>query len=429
MKYFGTDGIRNSSGFFDENFLTAAAAGISILPHCYTVATARDTRPSGEYMEKTLAEKLSRFGVSVVSLGILPSPALALFCAKNRFDYGIMISASHNPPEYNGIKIFDDDGAKITENYEKIIEDYIDDPFYIPQKKAEISYADGRTPYIDFVKNTINADLSGMKILLDCAYGAASNFARTVFAAFGAETVTCFDAYLGEKINCACGAAHPETLKLLTTDYFDLSFCFDGDADRVMMTDGKKIYDGDHIMYIAAKRAFQENKLSKNTAVGTIMTNSGTENAYIRSGINFVRTDVGDRNVYLCMKENGYKIGGETSGHIIFGDSENTGDGIFTALKLCSIAKEYDIKKADDIEEYPSVSDCIATTPEKIELFVSDDRFRAFYKKTDGVRTVVRASGTEPKIRIMAESRDKKTAAEAVKKIKYAIAGLLGESI
>lgn len=429
MKYFGTDGIRNKLSFFDKPFLIRVARGISLLPDCKTVVIGRDTRIGGIFMESILCDELNKLGINVVKLGIIPSPALALNLRILGFDYGIMLSASHNPPEFNGIKLFERCGKKLSENNEKIIEEYLENPIDIDcdYLRGETEFIDGKSLYLQFTEKHFHNSLSGMKILLDCACGATSNFAKDVFISAGAEVTCCFDSYCGNKINVRCGAANPSTLLKLCSDYYDIGFAFDGDGDRVYTSSLGKLYNGDKLMYIIAKHMAYHHKLNKNTVVGTVMTNSGIENAYLYNNINFVRTDVGDRNVYFEMQKNGYNLGGEESGHIIFSDYLKTGDGVLTALIAGNFHKTLPLYLSDDVTLIPSFSDCISASTAEMEAFASDARIKEILAVPKNVRIIARPSGTEPKIRLTCESTDKNHALNTLSFLKTEITRILND--
>lgn len=422
MSYFGTDGIRRQNGFFTQKFLCDVAKGISQLPSCRAVAVARDTRPSGVQMEKHLTSALILHGVNVISLGVVPSPCLALCATKLGCDYGIMLSASHNPPSYNGIKLFRGDGSKAVAEDERIVENYLSSPFFIPQKRASLTFADGKKIYQDSFP--FLPDLSGMKILLDCAFGAASGFAEEVFRMLGA-TVTCVndDLNSGDRINVGCGAEYAERLVPVSEGY-DACFAFDGDSDRVKAVVKRRLLDGDHLMYCAAKAMKSQGRLSENEVCGTVMTNSGVEKAYKRNGIGLIRADVGDREVYRLMKENGLCLGGEKSGHVVFSDALRTGDGVMTAVIASALFNEYPLAELDDATDFPSATDELVASEDELDAFRAAVG-KGIFREKNGVRIVVRASGTEPKIRFLAESEDENRAYETLQFVKKAVAEII----
>lgn len=419
MIYFGTDGIRKKNEFFTPDFLSLVANGVALLPSCRKVAIARDTRASGKYMEEILIENLVKRGVDVVSLGVIPSPCLA-FCTRTLdCDYGIMLSASHNPPSYNGIKLFLADGSKARKVEEEIIESYVLRPFSLPEKNGKITRADGKKIYLESLCPSLPR-LDGMKILLDCTHGAASGLSGEVFTYLGANVSLSNADFDGEKINVGCGAEHADLL-IPRSSNFDACFSFDGDADRVKAIKSGKALDGDHIMYCAAKVMKQSGKLKNNAVCGTVMTNSGVEKAYSRNGIRLFRSDVGDREVFRTMQKNNLSLGGEKSGHIIFANILKTGDGILTAVFSSAIFRKYALNDIDDAKDFPSVSDeLIVSEAERVSF--SEKFGKGIFKDENGVRFVVRASGTEPKIRFLAESEDITLAKNALQSVKNEVA-------
>lgn len=428
MNYFGTDGIRNKLSFFTETILRKIANAIVSLPDCSTVAIGRDTRIGGIYMENILTDELLKHGVNIYKFGILPSPALSCCTCLTDCDYAIMLSASHNPPEYNGIKLFEKSGKKLSEKNRLLIEELIRHPVTHPIKNATSRIIDGKALYLSYVKETFGHSLRGLNVLLDCACGAASFFAKDIFIAFGAKVTTCFESYCGKKINVNNGASHPETLKKLCSDNYDIGFSFDGDADRVITCVDGKIFNGDHMTYVAAKYLKSLNKLHKNTVVGTIMANSGVETAYLNSHIKFIRTDVGDSNVYKEMEKHGYSLGGEESGHVIFREHLKTGDGVMTALIMGSIHKRYYLPLCDDVKDIPSFSDYILADAYAKNRFVSDIRVKELISSFDNVRIIARPSGTEPKIRLTCESENSEEALKALNTLKSSIKEIIDDN-
>lgn len=419
MKYFGTDGIRRDGGFFDDRFLSLFAAAVAALPSCKRVVLGRDTRPTGERIERSLALLFSSYGIETLVAGILPSPALA-FCVK-RFacDYGVMITASHNPPCDNGLKLFDATGAKIPEKTELLLEERLRFPLFIPHRKTDVLFVDGRKTYLDFLLYTHATDLRGKRILLDCAYGAASELAAPLFRALGAEVVAVCDEKAGEKINVDCGATHPENL-FDPSSRFDLAFSYDGDADRVLCVQNKTLYDGDDISFCFAQ-VMKERKTLRNSGVcGTILTNSGYEKAYSEKSVFFFRADVGDRNVFKTMSEHDLSLGAETSGHVIFSDVSSTGDGILTSLLLAILDKEYGLPSFVRVQKLPSLSRSVPVTEKEKESFRRLQKGNGL-PSFPGVYTVVRASGTENKIRFLCESEREEDALRALNELERTV--------
>lgn len=422
MLYFGTDGIRQRSDFFTAEFLDSVAHAAAFLSDNDTIVIGRDTRISGKFIEERLAESLRLRGKTVVCIGIAPTPVLARYIRDRKAGYGIMITASHNPPEYNGVKFFDILGKKISEEEEKLFETAMAASEKDYRAGGKILEENGIDKYIDFIKTELNPDIKGLKVFLDTANGAAVNAAPAVFEALGAKVTVINTETDGRNINVGCGATHPEVLiEAMSKGDYDIGFTYDGDADRVMAVKDGKLLDGDHIMYTVARYFQERGMLSEPAAVGTVMTNFGTERAFMSRGIKLIRAKVGDKHVIEEMFKRGCPIGGETSGHLIFTRYQNTGDGILSSL----LAADIDVKRAlialDDIEEYPSVSDDIITVPERVDAFKANEEIKGYLKeieKDTETRIVVRASGTEPRVRIMAEAPTKERAASLAAEIK-----------
>ncbi|NLL55919.1 MAG: phosphoglucosamine mutase [Clostridiales bacterium] len=408
MKHFGTDGIRALNECFTQSYLQKIALGIASIGKDMTVAMGRDTRVSGRYIESQLLETLTKYGVNVITLGIVPSPTLAYLTSFLRCDYGIMLSASHNPPEYNGIKLFTSQGEKISQELEKKIESVIDNPVPFVAKQGKVTSYSGSDHYIGYLLEKINPDLSGVKVMLDTANGATSIIAPRLFSMAGASVIHINGETDGININKDCGATATDCLmKAMEESDADIGFSFDGDGDRVKCVYKRKLYDGDHIMYVHCKVLKEKNKLKDNVMVSTVMSNLGTERACQRSGIRLVRAKVGDKNVYYEMKKHGYNVGGEESGHVIFSDYIKTGDGMVTALLTACLNKEISIDLLDDIVEFPSVSDQIRCNKENIQRFNGNKEIKEYLENIDNnYRIVVRPSGTEPMVRILVESEN-----------------------
>ncbi len=421
MKHFGTDGIRLKAEKFTEEYLTKIALGIAYLPHCDKVIIGRDPRESGERMEKTLARVISENGAEVLLAGMVPTPCLAYLTEFYGCDYGIMLSASHNPPEYNGVKLFDCNGCKVSGETEEAVEKSIDSGIMLLRYTASvIKRVDGAKHYEDYLLEKIDPNFAGMKIVLDCSNGATSLIAPEAFTRAGAEVFPFYTETDGKNINLHCGATVPETLvKLTEKNECDIAFTFDGDGDRLMCVQNGKIFNGDHLMYVHAKALKGQGKLVKNTMVGTVMSNMGTEIACLNAGINLVRTQVGDKYVHREMEKFGYNLGGEESGHVIFSDYMPTGDGICAALLTAKLNKIKRIAEEDDIVEFPSVGDAVVCSPEGMEKFRNDGEISEYIKNIGKeFRTVIRPSGTEPKIRILVECADGAKAKEKAAEIK-----------
>ncbi len=423
MKHFGTDGIRALGKVFNTDYLEKISGGVATLPNCKKVIIGRDTRVSGKAIEQKMAEFLSAKGVDVILAGIVPTPTLAFLTKFLKCDYGIVLSASHNPPEYNGVKLFNAKGEKVSEEIELACEDYIENPYPIPDKRGNVSHYSGANEYINYLLEKIKPDLKGMKILLDTSNGATSVVAEKLFHDAKADVTVINNETNGININRNCGATVPECLlNAMKGKDYDIGFTFDGDGDRVMCVVNDKIFNGDHLMYVHSKAMLKENKLNNNVMVGTIMSNLGTEKACERAGITLVRTGVGDKMVFREMEKNGYNLGGEESGHIIFMDYLRTGDGMLSALLTAVLHKVQPIDRIDDIVECPSVTDCVMSDKAGMENFRNSKVIKEFLQSLEKkCRTVVRPSGTEPKIRILVEAESVTEARAIADKIKETI--------
>lgn len=422
MRHFGTDGIRGKAEIFTKEYLKKVArATLSALPNA-KVVIGRDTRESGQFIENQLADALLEYGGRVVVIGMVATPVLAYITQQLKGDFGIMISASHNQPEYNGIKFFSDKAEKLRDEQEKKIDFFIDNPQEIPPQEKihskEFYYGD--EDYINFLIDSLKPNIKGMKVCLDCANGSASNIAPMLFAKLGAKVTALKTGTTGKDINDGCGATSIEYLetKMLEGDY-DIGFSYDGDGDRIKAMQKGKLFDGDHLMYVHGRIMMKEGKLNNNTIVGTIMSNMGTQIACESKGITLLRTGVGDKFVQRKMMECGHNVGGEESGHIIFGDYMKTGDGILASLLTAMLAKNHSLIELDDIVEYPKVIDCYKCNKETVERYYADEEIQKYLNqlKFDG-RFVVRPSGTEPIIRILVEALDQKLAEQKAAEIK-----------
>ena len=387
MKYFGTDGIR---GVYGENLTDRLAyrAGLAASQFFGDCFVGMDTRSSGEALVAALAAGLMQGGCNVKIVGIVPTPCISFLAARHGVG-GIMVSASHNPPEYNGLKFFSSKGYKLTAFFESSIEEYIDKPPARVGGGNIIAYKEGRDEYINWLVGVIG-DLSGKEISLDCAHGAAITVAEEAFARCGANVKLYAAEKDGSKINCGVGALHPEHIASKTTG---LGFAFDGDADRLAVTNGG-ILDGDSVLYNLSLL------LSPRGVAGTVMNNIALENELKRKGVEFIRTAVGDKNISEAMRRHGFTLGGEQSGHYIISPSVS-GDALFAALMLSKMDEFMRLKlvpqKVVSIESAPEVLSCAKFVRSREEC----------EKRLLGIgRLVVRMSGTEPKIRLMAECED-----------------------
>ena len=427
-RLFGTDGVRGVANIYPMTTEIAMQIGRGIAflvkdrNHGHRIVIGKDTRISGYMIENALAAGICSMGVDVLLSGPLPTPGIAFITTSMRADAGVVISASHNPFQDNGIKIFSKTGFKLPDQLEADIEDLI-----FSQKMAalrptadEVGRAfrldDVRGRYIVFLKNTFpkNYTLDGFHIVLDCAHGATYNVAPHVFEELGARVTKIGIQPDGKNINHECGALHPEVMaekvKLLGAD---LGIALDGDGDRLIVSDEKgNIVDGDHIMAICASDLMSRKKLKKKTLVSTVMSNMGLELAMEQMGGKMVRTSVGDRYVVEEMRQKKYSFGGEQSGHLIFLEHNTTGDGILAALQLLAIMikrKKPVSELATIMESFPQVLKNVRTA-KRMDLELIPD-FQTTMKSmedklgSDG-RILVRLSGTEPVVRVMLEGKD-----------------------
>ncbi len=430
-KYFGTDGVRGKVGeapitpdFVMRLGYAAGKVLCGLDLHLArgehpAVLIGKDTRISGYMLESALQAGLSAAGVDVLLTGPMPTPAVAYLTRALRAQAGIVISASHNPFEDNGIKFFSADGTKLPDAIEKQIEAELDRPMTVLAsaqlgRARRINDAAGR--YIEFCKSTFpNAlDLRGLKIVVDCANGATYHIAPHVFHELGAEVIGIGIAPDGLNINDACGSTHPQALRQAVLDHAaDFGIAFDGDGDRVLMVDGKgNLLDGDQLLYIIAAHR-QRNRLLGGGVVGTQMSNLGFEHALGRLGIPLLRAKVGDRYVLELMNSNGWQLGGENSGHIICLDKHTSGDGIIAALQVLVAMRESGLALHEllgDLMLYPQVLVNVQVAG-RIDLDgnnqIQDAVKAAEAALTGNGRVLLRPSGTEPKVRVMVEGEDR----------------------
>ncbi|MEA4961579.1 phosphoglucosamine mutase [Lutispora sp.] len=427
-RLFGTDGVRGIANSELDSGLAykLGRAGAYVLTqenkHKPRIAVGKDTRISGDMLEAALVAGICSMGGEAVVLDVMPTPAVAYLTRQMGLDAGIVISASHNPFEYNGIKFFDGKGYKLSDELEDKIQEIIEKNMKaLPNptgecigKRTEIN--DAVYTYVDFLKETIEADFKGLKIVLDCANGASYITAPTAFAELGAEILVINNAPDGININKSCGSTHPESLQRMVVESgAHLGLAFDGDADRLIAVDDKgEIVNGDHVMAIIAKHLKSKGNLKKDTVVATIMSNMGLEIACRNEQCNIIRTKVGDRYVLEEMMKNGYNLGGEQSGHIIFLDHNTTGDGLLTALQLVSVVKETG-KKLSELKsimtELPQVLVNARIKNEYKTKYMEDAEIKAAIESIEAQmknagRVVIRPSGTEPLVRVMLEGED-----------------------
>lgn len=426
-KLFGTDGIRGVANVYPMTAEIAVRLGQAIAwrfrqerDHTTRILIGKDTRISGYMFESSLAAGITSMGADVMLVGPLPTPAISFLATSMRADAGIVISASHNAYRDNGIKIFGRDGFKLPDEEELELERYIfsAEPALIDAehigKAMRIDDASGR--YIVFLKHTFPKDLTldGVRIVLDCANGAAYKVAPTALRELGAEVITIGTSPDGRNINLECGSTFPDAVsrRVLETRA-DVGIALDGDADRVMMIDEcGRVIDGDKIIALCAISLKNEGVLGKDTVVATIMSNIGLEVALKEHGIKLVRSAVGDRYVVEKMREGGFNLGGEQSGHIIFGDHTTTGDGMIAALQVLAIMQRQrrPLSKVSEVmTAFPQILRNIKVK-EKPPLETIDE-FQVALRDVEAQlgergRVVARYSGTEPKARVMVEGPD-----------------------
>ncbi len=428
-RLFGTDGARGIANTEISCELamkigraTAMVLGETSGKRKLKVLVGTDTRISADMLTCAIAAGLCSVGCDVLQLGVVPTPAVAFLVKEYSYDAGIMISASHNPCEYNGIKIFRSNGYKLPDEMEEKIEAIILDEIVPPPLKvgAEVgSITSGRNAlkdYIHHIESTAVAHFYGMRIAIDCANGSASETANELFRKLGAECTVINCRPDGENINRNCGSTHIEVLQQYVKDNdFDLGFAFDGDADRLLCVDQDgMLVDGDKIMAICAKAMKDQGKLNANTLVATVMSNMGLFSFCAKNGINCEKTKVGDRYVLERMLEKGFHIGGEQSGHVIFLDHATTGDGQLTAVQLLNVIRTTGRSLKDlasEIEIFPQVLINVRVSSlGKLRLFEDRDIKIAIEEAEkelgENGRVLVRASGTEPLVRVMVEGKD-----------------------
>ena len=432
MKYFGTDGFR---GRANEGLNVEHAFKIGRYIGWYyganrgrkaRVVIGKDTRRSSYMFESSLIAGLVASGADAYTLHVIPTPGVSYETIDGNFDCGVMITASHNPFTDNGIKLVNGKGIKMDEGVLEKVEDYIDGKFEVPLATGEaigrtIDYMQGRNRYIAHLIASANFSLKGVKIGLDCANGSASSVAKPVFDALGADVRVINNAPNGVNINVDCGSTHIEQLQRHVVEQgLDVGFAYDGDADRCLAVDERgRLVDGDLILYVCAKYLNKHGRLSGGTVVPTVMSNYGLFKALDIAKLSYETTAVGDKNVSACMRANGYSLGGEQSGHIIFGDIETTGDGIMTSLRLMEVIRAEREKLSEltrPVKLYPQqlVNVRVADKDAAMEAPEVKAAVEAAEKYLEGNgRVLVRASGTEPLVRVLAEAPEESLCEQA----------------
>jgi len=427
-RLFGTDGVRGVANdtLTAELSMRIGRAAAMVLSggsrRRPVFAVGMDTRISSDMLASSLAAGLCSVGADVIQLGVVPTPAVAYLVGKYKADAGVMISASHNSSEFNGIKIFSGDGYKLPDDMEERIEAIVLDRVQpellaAPQDIGKVIHKHTAIKdYVDHVKSSVAFSLDGLNIAVDCANGSASASAARLFSELGADATILFADPDGLNINAACGSTHIEALRAYVLEHkLDAGVAFDGDADRCLCIDDEgSLIDGDFIMAICALDMKKRGKLNKNTVVGTIMTNLGFVKFCEQNDIRFVATKVGDRFVLEEMLLEEYDFGGEQSGHVIYRDFATTGDGQLTAVQLLSLLRREGVKLSElsrVMKRYPQSMINVKVSPDGKLKFYTDPAVKEAVeagKKALGKdgRIVVRVSGTEPLIRVMTEGED-----------------------
>ena len=435
-KYFGTDGFRgdaNKTLTFDHAVKIGQFLGWyygARIGKKADILIGKDTRRSSYMFEYALCTGLMAAGADAYIMHVTTTPSVAYTTRVDEFDCGIMISASHNPFHDNGIKLLNPDGDKMEEETILKVEDYLDGKIDVPLATGKdigrtVDYVEGRNRYTGYLISMAKYSFRGMRVGLDCANGASWDIAKNVFRTLGAKTYVINDEPDGYNINTNCGSTHIEHLQKFVVDNgLDVGFAYDGDADRCLCVDEKgKVVTGDHILYIYGRYMKERDKLVDNKVVTTVMSNFGLYKAFDKIGIEYEKTKVGDKYVYENMVTNGYRIGGEQSGHIIFSKYATTGDGILTSLKMMEVMlaegkklselaapvvfypqvlKNVRVKSKPDAQNDPDVQAAVAKVAEELG---------------DEGRILVRESGTEPVIRVMVEAGDDETCVKYVNQV------------
>lgn len=448
-RIFGTDGVRGVANkeLTVELAMNLGKAGAYVLTkekaHKPTILVGGDTRISGEMLANALMAGICSVGADAVYVGVVPTPAIAYLTRHYGYDAGVVISASHNPSEYNGIKFFNGDGYKLSDLLEDEIEEVMrmnsaELPMPVGGEVGHITYRyDAKDDYVRFACSLIDLDLSGLKIVVDTAEGASYYTAPKTLESLGAKPVVIHNHPDGVNINRACGSTHMEELKKrVGEEGADLGIAFDGDADRMLAVDENgNMVDGDQIMAICGLYMRNQGRLKKDTVVATVMSNLGFFRMGEKEGINIVRTKVGDRYVLEYMLANGCNLGGEQSGHVIFLDENTTGDGLISALHLLEVI----VKSGKKLSELASV---MRVLPQALVNARVSNIKKEYYMDNKAVadavaelearfagagRVLIRPSGTEPLVRVMIEGDDQKFIEEEAKKLAEIIEKNIGE--
>lgn len=438
-RMFGTDGVRGVAGteLTIELATKLGQAGAYVLTkeksHKPTIMVGCDTRISGGMLANALMAGICSVGANAIYVGVAPTPAIAYLTRKHKVDAGVVISASHNPMEFNGIKFFNGEGYKLSDELEDEIEALIkngmkDIDFPTGAGIGKIDYRfDIVDEYVEFEKETVPVDLSGLKIVIDCAEGASSHTSVKALKDLGADLIAIHTEPDGTNINADCGSTHMDELKArVVSEKADVGIAFDGDADRMLAVDENgKMVDGDEIMAICGNYLKSKGRLAKDTIVVTVMTNLGFSIMGKEQDINIEKTKVGDRYVLENMKENGYNLGGEQSGHVIFLDDNTTGDGLLSALHLLQVMVDTgkplsELAKVMEVLPQALVNAKVPNDKKESYMEYSDiaEAIAELEKKFAGEgRVLIRPSGTEPLVRVMIEGKDQKVIDEEAHKL------------
>ena len=446
-RLFGTDGIRGvaNKDLTPELAYKVGRAAAYLLSNGDKgkILLGKDTRISGDMLESALVAGITSIGLDVVLLGIIPTPAVAYLTRKYNALAGVVISASHNPGEYNGIKFFNSKGFKLSDGVEDEIEELVMDSKNIDIIRPigdrigrVIMEKNSSTDYKEYLKSTINIDLKGMKIALDCGHGALFNIGPDIIRELNGEVVVVNDSPDGMNINKKCGSTNPDIIRnLVIEEKADIGMSFDGDGDRIIAVDNKgNIVDGDHILAICATNLKEKGKLANNTVVGTVMTNMGLDLYLKENNMNIIKTSVGDRYVLEEMLQSGYVIGGEQSGHIIFLEYNTTGDGLATGLHLLEVIKHTG-KTLGELNRlmtnYPQILINAKVDNDNKYKYLEDKVIKIEIEKIENMfhgqgRVVIRPSGTEPLVRVMIEGKNQEEITNIAKDLAQIIEKRLG---
>lgn len=417
-KYFGTDGIRgDANGRLNVQIALKVGEYLGYLHKGKKIVVGQDTRLSSTMFANAIAAGATSMGAQVYMLGVCATPALAYTISKGNFEGGVMISASHNPFNDNGLKVFANTGMKISDELENTIEQFIDGEIRLEfARGTEIGvvhdYREGLEDYLAYLEGLIDVPFDGLKVVLDCANGSAVSSAERAFKELGAEVIVMHNQPDGININTNCGSTHPESLLArVREEKADLGFAFDGDADRCMAANAEgELVDGDGILYVLGRDMKQRGLLKDDMVVSTVMANLGFMKTCDRHGLNVVTTNVGDKNVFAEMVEHDYKLGGEQSGHIILRDYATTGDGVLTALALTEVVareKKTLTELAEDFKQFPQLLKNLPTEDKEVVMnhkAVKEAIVRITEALGDTGRLLVRPSGTEQLVRVMVEA-------------------------